>query len=213
MVETKGISQLFTLKGGAEQGFGEWTYKVRTFMLARFGDQILGALTWASRQRKIFVKGCGPSQRDRFKPWIDVFGEGADKEDQIDDFVGKLHAYLVSFTPDAANRIVRDAGEGTGLEAWTRLHSEYDPKSSMRRVAILQQVQNPPRCHRVEDQGLALEDWLSKKRQFEMFTDRNGRPCQASHDSLVAAMFRLMPKSVEETVMLRQRGRRLPGVV
>ena len=34
-----------------------------------------------------------------------------------------------------------------------------------------------------------------------MFTDRNGRPCQASDDSLVAAMFRLMPKNLEETVM------------
>ena len=68
-------------------------------------------------------------------------------------------------------------------------------------MAILQQVQNPSRCQRVEDLGSALEDWLSKKRQYEMFTDRNGRPCQASDDSLVAAMFRLMPKSLEETVM------------
>ena len=71
----------------------------------------------------------------------------------------------------------------------------------MRRVAILQQVQNPPRGQRVEDLGTALEDCLSKKRQHEMFTDRNGRPCQACDDSLVAAMFRLMPKSLEETVM------------
>ena len=62
----------------------------------------------------------------------------------------------------------------------------------MRRVAILQQVQNPPRCQRFEDLGLALEDWLSKKFQYEMFTDRNGRPCQASHDSLLAAMFQLV---------------------
>ena len=52
-VEMKGISQPFALKGGAEQVFGECTHRVRTFMLARFGDQILGALTKASRQRKI----------------------------------------------------------------------------------------------------------------------------------------------------------------
>ena len=45
MVGTKGISQPFTLKGIAEQEFGEWTHKVRTFMLARFGDPILDALT------------------------------------------------------------------------------------------------------------------------------------------------------------------------
>ena len=63
MVDTKGIGQPFMLNGTAEQDFGEWAHKVRSFMLARFGDQILGALTWASRQRKIVVKGCGSSQR------------------------------------------------------------------------------------------------------------------------------------------------------
>ena len=29
-----------------------------------------------ARQRKIVVKACGSSQRDRFAPWIDVFGIG-----------------------------------------------------------------------------------------------------------------------------------------
>ena len=52
-----------------------------------------------------------------------------------------------------------------------------------------------------EDLGSAVEDWLSKKRQYEMLTDRNGRLCQASDDNLVAAMFRLMQKNLEETVM------------
>ena len=97
--------------------------------------------------------------------------------------------------------LVRNSGEGNGLEAWRRLHSEYDPTSSLRRVAILQQIQSPPRCERVEDLGPALEKWLSKKHQYEMFTDRNGRPCQASDETLVAAMVRLMPKSLEESVM------------
>ena len=115
--------------------------------------------------------------------------------------LGSSIAFLVSFTTAAANSIVRNSGEGNGLEAWRRLHSEYDPTSSMRRVAILQQVQNPPRCQRVEDLGSAPQDWLSKKRQYDMFTERDGRPCQASDDSLVAAMFRFMPKSLEETVM------------
>ena len=42
----------------------------------------------------------------------------ADEEDQIDgidDIVGKLYAYLVSFATDASNLIVRNAGEGKGL--------------------------------------------------------------------------------------------------
>ena len=120
------------------------------------------ALTWATQQRKNVVKNCVASQRNRLVPWITVFGEGADQEERIDeiaDFVGKLYACLVSFTTDAANRIVRNSGEGNGLEAWRR----YDPISSMRRVAILQQLQNPSRCQRVEDLGTALEDWALKE--------------------------------------------------
>ena len=143
--------------------------------------------------------------------WITVFGEqaGEDEIENIDDFVGKIFAYLVSFTTDAANRIVRNSGEGNGLEAWRRLHSEHDPTSSMRRVAILQQVQNPPRCQRVEDLGSALEDWLSKKRQCEMFTDWKGRqrrqPCggQVPVDA----------KELRGECYVRQRGLGLPGVV
>ena len=174
MVDTKGIGQPFTLKGTSEQDFGEWTHKVRTFMLARFGDDILTALTWAARQQRIVVRTCVASQRNRMISWITVFGDqaGEDEIENIDDFVGKLYAYLVSFTTDAPDRIVRNSGEGNGLEAWRRLHSECDPMSSMRRVAILQQVQNPPRCQCVEDLGSALEARLSKKRQNETFTDR-----------------------------------------
>ena len=198
MVDTRGIGQPFTPRGISDQDFGEWTHKVRTFMLARFGDEILSALTWAARQQRIVVKTCEASQRNRMTSWITVFGEqaGEDEIDNIDDLCLPCVLHNGRSKP-----IVRNSGEGNGLQAWRRLHSEYDPTSSTRRVAIQKQVQNPPRCLRVEDLGTALEDCLSKTRQYEMFTDRNGRPCQASDDSLMAAMFWLMPKSLEETVM------------
>ena len=79
---------------------------------AWFGNEILTALTWAARQRKTVAKTCVASQRNT------VFGEqaGEDEIENIDDFVGKLYAYLVSFTTDAPDRIVRNSGEGNGLE-------------------------------------------------------------------------------------------------
>ena len=159
-------SPILTLKGGAEQDYSEWTHKVRTFMLERFCESILEAMTWAAGQRRISVTSCLQAQRDRLVPWNDIFGDQAVETDRvagINDFVGKLHAYLVSFTTEAADWIARNAGEGNGLEAWRRPHGEYDPTSSMRRVTVFQQVQNPLRCQRVEDLGVALEDWLSKK--------------------------------------------------
>ena len=143
----------------------------------------------AELERSSLIQTLATMRQDRGGNMVDTKG------------IRKLCAYLISFTTDAPNRIARNAGEGNGTEAWRRLHGEYDPTSCTRRVAVLQQVQNPPRCQRVEDLGSALQDWLSKERQHEMFTDRDGRPCQAQDDSLVAAMFWLMPKSLEETVM------------
>ena len=78
MVDTKGIGQLFTLKGTSEQDFGEWADKVRTLMFARFGDDILTALTWAARQQRIVVKTFVASQRNT------MFGDQAG-EDEIDE--------------------------------------------------------------------------------------------------------------------------------
>ena len=192
-------AQPFILRVG-QQDFGEWTHKVRTFMLARFGDQILSASTWAARQRKIVVKACGSSQRDRPITWIDVFGEG-DQIDGIDDFVGKHYAYLCLLYNRRIQPDRLECRSRRWLGSLETTAQRVRPASSMRRVAIFQQGRNPPRDQRVEDLGSALGDWLSQKRQYEMFTDRDGRPCQASDDSLVAAMFRLMPKNVEETVM------------
>ena len=72
MVDTKRIGQPFTLKGTSEQDFGVWTHKVRTFMLARFGDDILTALTWAARKQRIVVKTSVASQRNRMISWNTV---------------------------------------------------------------------------------------------------------------------------------------------
>ena len=135
---TKRIGQPFPLKGGADDDFGEWTHKVRTFMFARFGNEIFTVLTGATKQQRIFVKTCVASQRNRFVPWI--------KPPKTRSRT--LMTFLKNSMPTLC------------LLQRRRRHSEYDPTSSTRRVAILQQVQNPPRCH--EDLGQALEDWFSK---------------------------------------------------
>ena len=50
-------------------------------------------------------------------------------------------------------------------------------------VVILGHVQNPSKVERLEDLAQALEDWMSKKKQHEEFTDSDGTPaeCQKIH--------------------------------
>ena len=139
------------------------------------------------------------SDPSRTVSWDEEFGSSADAISQvanIDEMVAGLLAYLVSFTTGEANKVVRNSGTD-GLEAWRRLSNEYDPSSAMRRVTILSAVQNPPRCQSIEELGSCLENWLSKKRQYEEFSDADGVPCKVSDDSLMAGLFQLMPSSLE----------------
>lgn len=204
LVDTKGVGQPFKFSGKSDQDYGEWVHKFKTFVRAKFGVEVDSVLAWASKQRKIIVK-VQSSDPVRTVSWDEEFGSAADAISQvanIDEMVAELLAYLVSFTTGEANKVVRNSGTD-GLEAWRRLSNDYDPSSAMRRVTILSAVQNPPRCQSIEELGSCLENWLSKKRQYEEFSDADGVPCKVSDDSLMAALFQLMPSLLEETVMFK----------
>lgn len=208
IVDSKGVGQPFKYSGGSDQDFSEWSHKVTTYLKAKFGADIEKALKWSVQQRKSIVErlpgGARTSADGRQIAFDPVFGEEADDLDRIANLsqtVVGIYTYLIAFTTGDSNKIVRNAGSDAGLEAWRRLHNEYDPTSAMRRVTILGLVQNPPKCEKVESLGAALEDWLAKKRQYEEFTDQQGRACRISDDSLMAAMYKLMPSSLEQQVM------------
>ena len=103
---------------------------MRTFMLARFGDSVLDALPWAARQRRRRETALFPGLTFLENRPTRPTGSTA----SMTLLENSLPTWCL-FTTDAPNRIVRDSGEGNGLEAWKRLHGEYDPTSSMGRVA------------------------------------------------------------------------------
>ena len=107
--------------------------------------------------------------------------------------------HLTSYTSGDANRVVRNSGDSQGLHACRRLHDEYDPTSNTRGAQILVYVQNPTTCDRIEDLGFALEDLLAQKRLV-----MNSRIVMGVlGDSLMAAMDKIMPKSLGETEMFK----------
>ena len=89
----------------------------------------------------------------------------------------------------------------TGVQARDlhRLHNEYDPISSMRRVTIFGYVQNPPKCDKLEHPAGVLDEWLAKKRPYEEFSNRDGSPGRVQDGSLTAAMYKFVLQSLEET--------------
>ncbi|CAE8624736.1 unnamed protein product [Polarella glacialis] len=178
IIDGRGVGQPFKFtgkrgaKGKPEQDFAEWSLKMVTFLKAKFTGDVEKVLKWASRQKKVVVDV--PVAGDTGTVGYDgVFGEVADDGDRVenlDQIVRNLFAYLISFTTGDANKIVRNSGSDQGLEAWRRLNNEHDPTSSMRRVSILGQVQDLPRCEK---------------------------------DSLMAAMFKLLPKHLQKQLLFR----------
>ena len=204
IVDVKGVGQPFKFTGGKDQDYPEWCLKFVTFIKARYRNssrEIEEALKWAVKQKKSIVKDAVMGDT-RTVSWSDRFGPGGvDEIDDCEKVLDDVYTYLISFTTGNANKIVRNSG--VALEAWRRMACEYDPISSMRRVAILNIVQNPPRCEKVEDLGEALESWLTKKKQYESYVDKDGHNCVVSEDSLLNAMYRIMPKALEEQMLFR----------
>ena len=73
----------------------------------------------------------------------------------------------------------------------------------MRRQTILSLVQDHPRVEDVKCLGPALEDWLTKKNQYETFTDVKGHPCIVTDDAAIAALYKLMPQSLFNNLQMQ----------
>ena len=64
-------------------------------------------------------------------------------------------------------------------------------------------MQNPPKRDRIEDLGFALEEWLAWKGQDNKFSNHDGSPCRVQDDTLMAAMYKLIPKGLEKTLLFK----------
>ena len=202
MVDVKGVGQPWKLSGKDGEDFAEWVHKFKNFTRGKFNSAMKDPLKWAGLQKRQIVEDAtigGP----RTVGYETIFGMGGTNEvPEFDAKNNEVYSYLCSFTIGHANRIVRNVEEGNGLEGWRRLHADLDPISSMRRVAILGLVQSPPRCKNVEELGLALETWLERKRQYDQHMDAGGKLCTVPEDSLMAAMYKMMPQAMADQMML-----------
>ena len=148
IVDTKDIGQPFKLNGSRDkdEDFAEWKRKVKRFVLAKFGSGMLEPLRWAARQR-LRILAVISTNSDRVTSYEARFGDEADEMDRVpgrNHFCTQPCTYLVAFL--TRDREVLSARDGSGNAAWRRLHTAYDPASSLRRAAILGTLQDPNRC-------------------------------------------------------------------
>ena len=191
-VDKRGVGQPWKFTGKRDQDFSEWEFKFRNFIRASYGADAVGMLDWVSKKKKAIVKGDPGEKEVGYPDWVVRHAEG-------EEIIAGIYGYLVAFTLEQANKIVRNGGEGRGLECWRRLMTEYDPSSAIRRIALLSKIQQPDKAL-VTNLSVVLEEWLTDKNEYEKITDRNGDPCRVSEDSLIAAMHKIAPAELEKTL-------------
>ncbi len=203
LVDSKGIGQPWKYGNKKEQDFQEWTAKFVLFISAKYGPEMKKVLDWSKKQWKAIVRQAFTAQQVRYER---EFGHLADAIDQIENLDRKLagtYLYMMTFTTDEANKIVRNS-EDRPLEAWRKLHSLVDPASAVKRMSIYNKIAQPAKVTDVKDLARALENWLSDKREYEKLEDEAGNPFRLSADAGLSAMYSMLPKSLEDTVMFQK---------
>jgi hypothetical protein len=203
MVDGKGVGQPWKYSGKPDQDFQEWTAKFLLYVKAKFGPEVKKSMDWSKKQRKEIV---GMAFNDKQVGYEQEFGATADELDRISNLDGKLsgvYVYLMTFTTDNDNKIVRNS-EDRPLEAWRKLNQLVDPASAVKRMAVYNRIAQPGKVSDVKELAKALENWLSDKNEYEKMEDEAGVPCRLSADAGLSAMFALLPKSLEDTVMFQK---------
>ena len=133
--------------------------------------------------------------------WNTAFGVQAAGDDieNIDYFVGKLYAYLCLSQPTQPTGLSETQKKVT---AW-RSGDDCIASTTRHRPRDVWRFFSRSRTHRVVSElRISDQHWKNgSQRNANTRRSPTGADGQASDDSLVAAMHRLMPKSFEETVM------------
>ena len=179
-VDNNVLRQRFEYTGRRDSDFTKSDHKARIFVSAQVRKRHLCSNELAKNLWKPVKES---SQHGSTVSYEDVFGAKAGGLQRIVDLESKLmnfYAYFASFTIGDANCVDRNNGEGQGLEAWRRLYNWYDPTSSSWRVTIVGHVQNLLQC-----------------------SNRDGTLRRVQDDSLMAVMWKLRPKRVDDTVTFK----------
>ena len=128
-MDNKALGQPFKYTGKKGSDFAEWHYKIRIFMGAKLGHEILKVMSWANKQRKSIVRMVQNYGGDSVPAVMSKAGMRMTLNESQNWNASCAICLRIShpfFTSDDAN-IVRNSGDSQGLEAWRRLHNEYDP--------------------------------------------------------------------------------------
>lgn len=124
-------------------------------------------------------------------------------EDSLRSLDSQLFTVLASLTDDESFDIVSGTPEGSGLEAWRRLHRRWDPLTTGRTRGLLRAIMSPGRVKLAELQG-AIERLEDLFRRYCARKGPDGERHQLSDDLRTAALEQLLPEELEKHCQLNR---------
>ena len=108
-------------------------------------------MRWAEQQRKQLAEENLFSD-ERVLAWGTVFSDETHSPTYFikdaSEVFSAHYTLLTAFTEDQAHKVVREAGDGEGLEAWRELSRECGPIIPVRRQYSQDAKPRPPQGHR-----------------------------------------------------------------
>ena len=170
--------------GGNREDFHEWTEEVLEHMSIRH-RQANKLMKWAIRQKV-------PITMEDLAE-----GEPADLADNPVKIAEDLFIFTRNFSKGEAKKLVRQAEENNGLEAWRLLHEEYAPHTDHSENVMWIQVANPKQVTKLDQLMGSIVDWETLVNRY---IDVSGKPVDDRTKKTVLIQF--CPETLQEWLML-----------
>ena len=159
-----------------KEPFKPWTKKSKAFLESQL-DGIAACLDEAARTKEVITED-----------WINKLGTmKIDKWAMVDR---RLFIFLTMYCDGAALTFVESA-QGSGFDAWRRLHAEYDPASTQKNFTKMGSLMQPKRAKTTKEVSACIEVW---ERDYREYTDKTAN--KFPEDMLIEVMLNMMPDEI-----------------
>ena len=153
-LDVKGFEGIETFHGG-EEAWRIWNWKGKVAIKA-MAPELMKVMSMAEKDPKRGARSL--MGRD------DVDDELSDDEAtrKVVKASGELYSFLVRYTGGEAATVVREAGEMDGVEAYGRLHENYNKRTIGRMFRVQRENMYPKAAKDVNGVKVAILEWGEK---------------------------------------------------
>jgi hypothetical protein len=116
--------------------------------------------------------------------------------EDIGKYGAELYAVLSSVVSGDAMTVVRGVTTGSGWEAWSRLHSRFDPRTPAKALMAMMSVMQPKKVKDIRELPNAMQDWEVKVKNLQVEHD-----IELDDRIKIALMTSFLPSDLQDHIL------------